>query len=190
MHYCNISLEKNINEILQYFNKNNDIALIMHQRALIQGSDIFSVRGFLPSLRIKRLFVRGSAKGSFCSRQIEFSQICDPNTASKNKGLKIPVYHIYIEIKLKPSSISMTLAICRNSMKIKFCFRTVSPKHNNQCSSIVEVMVFQGKRLCVFRRNNQNRNRNCWNRKWEPKMRTENGSRKWEPKMRTENGNQ
>ena len=38
MHYCNISLEKNINEILQYFNKNNDIALIMHQRALTQGS--------------------------------------------------------------------------------------------------------------------------------------------------------
>ena len=30
MHYCNISLEKNINEILQYFNKNNDIALVMH----------------------------------------------------------------------------------------------------------------------------------------------------------------
>ena len=51
---------------------------------------------FLPSLRIKRLFVRGSAKGSFCSRQIEFSQICDPNTASKNKGLKIPsISHIY-----------------------------------------------------------------------------------------------
>ena len=38
MHYCNISLKNFINEILQYFNKNNDIALIMHQRALIQGS--------------------------------------------------------------------------------------------------------------------------------------------------------
>ena len=74
--------------------------------------------GFLPSLRIKRLFVRGSAKGSFCSRQIEFSQICDPNTASKNKGLKIPsISHIYIEIKLKPSPITMNIAICRSSKK-------------------------------------------------------------------------
>ena len=40
MHYCNISLKNFINEILQYFNKNNDIALIIHQRALIQGSDL------------------------------------------------------------------------------------------------------------------------------------------------------
>ena len=30
MHYCNKSLKIFINEILQYFNKNNDIALIMH----------------------------------------------------------------------------------------------------------------------------------------------------------------
>ena len=30
MHYCNKSLKILINEILQYFNKNNDIALIMH----------------------------------------------------------------------------------------------------------------------------------------------------------------
>ena len=39
MNYCNKSLKNFINEILQYFNKNNDIALIMNQRALIQGSD-------------------------------------------------------------------------------------------------------------------------------------------------------
>ena len=39
MHYCNKSLKILINEILQYFNKNNDIALIMHKRALIQRSD-------------------------------------------------------------------------------------------------------------------------------------------------------
>ena len=89
----------------------------------------------------------------------------------------------------------MTLAICRNSMKIKFCFRAVSPKHNNQSSSIVEVMVFQGKRLCVFRLNN--RNRKCelkmgtgnGNRKWELKMGTKNGNRKWKPKMGIENQN-
>ena len=30
MQYCNKSLIKNNNEILQYFNKNNDIALVMH----------------------------------------------------------------------------------------------------------------------------------------------------------------
>ena len=29
MQYCNKSLIKNNNEILQYFNKNNDIALVM-----------------------------------------------------------------------------------------------------------------------------------------------------------------
>ena len=40
MHYCNKSLKILINEILQYFNKNNDIALIMHQHALIQRSGI------------------------------------------------------------------------------------------------------------------------------------------------------
>ena len=38
MHYCNISLKKFINEILQYLKKNNDIALIMHYRALLKGS--------------------------------------------------------------------------------------------------------------------------------------------------------
>ena len=30
MHYCIFSLIKNNNEILQYLNKNNDIALVMH----------------------------------------------------------------------------------------------------------------------------------------------------------------
>ena len=39
MQYCNKSLIKNDNEILQYFNKNNDIALVMHQRALLDMSD-------------------------------------------------------------------------------------------------------------------------------------------------------
>ena len=38
MQYCNKSLIKNNNEILQYFNKNNDIALVMHQRALLDMS--------------------------------------------------------------------------------------------------------------------------------------------------------
>ena len=36
MQYYNKSLIKNYNEILKYFNKNNDIALVMHQRALLQ----------------------------------------------------------------------------------------------------------------------------------------------------------
>ena len=40
MQYCNKSLIKNNNEILQYFNKNNDIALVMHQRALLDMSGI------------------------------------------------------------------------------------------------------------------------------------------------------
>ena len=38
MQYCNKSLIKNDNEILQYFNKNNDIALVMYQRALLDMS--------------------------------------------------------------------------------------------------------------------------------------------------------
>ena len=41
MQYCNKSLIKNNNEILQYFNKNNDIALVMHQCALLDMSDIY-----------------------------------------------------------------------------------------------------------------------------------------------------
>ena len=40
MQYCNKSLIKNNNEILQYFNKNNDIALVMHQCALLDMSDL------------------------------------------------------------------------------------------------------------------------------------------------------
>ena len=39
MQYCNKSLIKNNNEILQYFNKNNDIALVMHQHALLDMSE-------------------------------------------------------------------------------------------------------------------------------------------------------
>ena len=41
MQYCNKSLIKNNNEILQYFNKNNDIALVMHQRALLDMSGMY-----------------------------------------------------------------------------------------------------------------------------------------------------
>ena len=36
MQYCNKSLLKNNNEMLQYYDKNNDIALVMHQHALLQ----------------------------------------------------------------------------------------------------------------------------------------------------------
>ena len=43
MQYCNKSLIKNNNEILQYFNKNNDIALVMHQRALLDMSDWYGM---------------------------------------------------------------------------------------------------------------------------------------------------
>ena len=39
MQYCNKLLIKNNNEILQYFNKNNDIALVMHWRALLDMTD-------------------------------------------------------------------------------------------------------------------------------------------------------
>ena len=49
MQYCNKSLIKNNNEILQYFNKNNDIALVMHQRALLDMSD-YNVYYYLPSI--------------------------------------------------------------------------------------------------------------------------------------------
>ena len=43
MQYCNKSLIKNNNEILQYFNKNNDIALVMHQHALLDMSVLYVV---------------------------------------------------------------------------------------------------------------------------------------------------
>ena len=36
MHYCIISLKRNNNEILQYWTIINDIALLMHYRALMQ----------------------------------------------------------------------------------------------------------------------------------------------------------
>ena len=47
MQYCNKSLIKNDNEILQYFNKNNDIALVMHQHALLDmsGNNIYDFIG-------------------------------------------------------------------------------------------------------------------------------------------------
>ena len=43
MQYCINALLKNNNEIMQYCIINNDIALIMHYRALLQmpGSDVF-----------------------------------------------------------------------------------------------------------------------------------------------------
>ena len=44
MQYCNKSLIKNDNEIVQYFNKNNDFALVMHWRALLD-------------MNIKRIFL-------------------------------------------------------------------------------------------------------------------------------------
>ena len=40
MHYCINSLLKNNNEIMQYCIISNDIALIMHYRALLQMPDI------------------------------------------------------------------------------------------------------------------------------------------------------
>ena len=48
MQYCNKSLIKNDNEILQYFNKNNDIALVMHQHALLDMSDLGIAISLLP----------------------------------------------------------------------------------------------------------------------------------------------
>ena len=39
MHYCIISLIEKNNEIMQYCIIINDIALIMHYRALLKGSD-------------------------------------------------------------------------------------------------------------------------------------------------------
>ena len=40
MHYCINSLLKNNNEIMQYCIISNDIALLMHYRALLQMPDI------------------------------------------------------------------------------------------------------------------------------------------------------
>ena len=40
MHYCINALLKNNNEIMQYFIIINDIALIMHYRALLQMPDL------------------------------------------------------------------------------------------------------------------------------------------------------
>ena len=37
---CNISLLKNNNEILKYYEKNNNIALLMHYHALLQMPDL------------------------------------------------------------------------------------------------------------------------------------------------------
>ena len=41
MQYCINALLKNNNEIMQYYIINNDIALIMHYRALLQMPDIY-----------------------------------------------------------------------------------------------------------------------------------------------------
>ena len=40
MQYCINALLKNNNEIMQYYIINNDIALIMHYRALLQMPDL------------------------------------------------------------------------------------------------------------------------------------------------------
>ena len=44
MHYCINSLLKNNNEIMQYCIIINDIALIMHYRALLQMPDPYTVK--------------------------------------------------------------------------------------------------------------------------------------------------
>ena len=41
MQYCKNALLKNNNEIMQYFIISNDIALIMHHRALLQMPDVY-----------------------------------------------------------------------------------------------------------------------------------------------------
>ena len=43
MQYCINALLKNSNEIMQYYSINNDIALIMHYRALLQMPDLQSL---------------------------------------------------------------------------------------------------------------------------------------------------
>ena len=54
MQYCNKSLIKNNNEILQYFNKNNDIALVMHQHALLDMSEFLTyIEDYLPMCEIR-----------------------------------------------------------------------------------------------------------------------------------------
>ena len=56
MQYCNKSLIKNNNEILQYFNKNNDIALVMHQRALLDMSGTYYIQT-VPSPKRKTFLI-------------------------------------------------------------------------------------------------------------------------------------
>ena len=47
MQYCINALLKNNNEIMQYCIINNDIALIMHYRALLQMPDLYILPKFL-----------------------------------------------------------------------------------------------------------------------------------------------
>ena len=63
MQYCNKSLIKNNNEILQYFNKNNDIALVMHQRALLDMSDTDTYRLSVRTLVIIQVLFQFSSQG-------------------------------------------------------------------------------------------------------------------------------
>ena len=44
MQYCINALLKNNNEIMQYYIINNDIALIMHYRALLQMPDYYHLK--------------------------------------------------------------------------------------------------------------------------------------------------
>ena len=48
MQYCNNALLKNNNEIMQYCIINNDIALIMHYRALLQMPECLYSKGKVP----------------------------------------------------------------------------------------------------------------------------------------------
>ena len=48
MQYCINALLKNNNEIMQYYIINNDIALIMHYRALLQMPDCINKQMIVP----------------------------------------------------------------------------------------------------------------------------------------------
>ena len=54
MQYCINALLKNNNEIMQYCIINNDIALIMHYRALLQMPGIYHVYTYILSVKIPR----------------------------------------------------------------------------------------------------------------------------------------
>ena len=53
MQYCINALLKNNNEIMQYYIINNDIALIMHYRALLQMPGLYNRHSKSSSLILK-----------------------------------------------------------------------------------------------------------------------------------------